>query len=110
MCCDLHQSNSVNKIPFPFNHSFAFCEMTEKKSPPGELHFKSLWQEKCVSSHMERKIHLFHSTKKSFSLLNVLPLTGEVMGLDHVHLHAAVNQEFHSPHAAKTPNSSSSRV
>lgn len=42
----------------------------------------------------------------SFSVLNVLPLTGEVMGLDHVHLHAAVNQQCHSPHTAKTANSS----
>lgn len=50
---------------------------------------------------MEKKIHLFHWTKKSFSLLHVLPLTGKVMGLDHVHIHSAVNQECHSPHLAK---------
>lgn len=80
--------------------------MTEVDSS-GKLLFQSLQQDKCLSSHMEKKIHLFHWTKKSFSVLNVLPLTGEVMGLDHVHLHAAVNQESHSPHAAKTLHSSS---
>ena len=46
----------------------------------------------------------------SFSVLNVLPLTGKVMGLDHAHLHAAVNQQCHSPHRAKTANSSTCSV
>lgn len=68
------------------------------------LPFQSLWQEKSLSSHMEKKQHLFHWTKKSFSLLNVPPLTGEVMALDHVHLHAAVNQECHIPHTPETPS------
>ena len=39
--------------------------------------------------------HLFHWTKKPFSLVNVLPLTGELMGLDHVHLRTAVNVITH---------------
>lgn len=57
---------------------------------------------KSVYPHTQKKKnHLFHWTKKSFSLLNVLPLTGEVMCLDHEHLHAAVNQECHIPHGVK---------
>lgn len=109
---NFHQSNCANLITmrhlchanqimfflsfsfFFLNNGFAVCEMTETDRS-GKLHFQSPWKEKCLSSHMDKKKknHLFHWTKLSFSLLNLLPLTGEVMSLDHVHLHAAVNQK-----------------